>query len=181
MNALLHWLSGFLPARYINDGQVRYLERYYVGTLLGWRFYLHRFVGSDPDRGLHNHKWHAVSFVLSGWYWEERAWGSRKVRWFNRLNPDTFHRVVLPFKKDRATGLLGPELKPCWTLFAHRAENDVQHWGFRRDLEHAFNPGAWYLQPYRYEREGSQADWWLTAPTGRELRGAIIHKAAADA
>ncbi len=97
MSRLLWRLSAHLPMRVINDGQRQYLVRYYVGTLFGWRFYLHQFVGSDPDRGLHCHPWRlAFSIILSGWYYEETSYGTRKVRWFNWLTGDTFHRVVLP-------------------------------------------------------------------------------------
>jgi len=110
-NKLLYWLSGFMPCRLINDGDRPYLERYYVGTLLGWRFYLHRFVGSDPAGTLHDHPWSkAYSLILSGWYWEETRSGTRRVRWFNSLTGDTFHRVVLPVLTPRwrrqAVGIL---------------------------------------------------------------------------
>ena len=52
MRKLLFWLTSHLPCRIIAEEGSVYLERYYLFTLLGWRFYLHRFVGSDPDRGL---------------------------------------------------------------------------------------------------------------------------------
>ena len=66
MNRLLLWLTGFLPCRIISEGDQPYLERYYLMTLFGWRFYIHRFVASDPDRGLHDHPWpKAYSIILS--------------------------------------------------------------------------------------------------------------------
>lgn len=168
MNKFLFWLSSFLPFREISDGDTPYLERYYIATLFGWRFYLHRFVGSDPDRGLHDHPFaKAYSLILSGWYFEETRSGTRKVRWSNSLTGDTFHRVVLPtlvyFPVWPGRAESAP--KPCWTLFMHKA-GSVKPWGFLRPpLTPPTYPQVDYMifEPYQYTREGSQKDWWLTA------------------
>ena len=170
MRAFLFWLSGFLPYREISDGNVPYLERYYIGTLFGWRFYLHRFLGSDPERGLHDHPWRkAYSLILCGYYLEETRSGLRTVRRFNSLTGDTFHRVVHPgdhaakvFGDCKAGRWCADNKKPIWTLFAHTAK-DVKPWGFLQKLPVKDHPGAAVFDPYRYEREGSQKDWWLTA------------------
>ena len=160
MNKFLYWLAGRLPARIISDGSVPYLERYYLFTILGWRFYLHRFVGSDPDRGLHDHPWtRAFSLVLHGWYYEERRSGRRKVLWFNSLAGDTFHRVVLPC--NYAT----EQEWPCWTLFFHRA-GSTKEWGFLNDCDGGKNK---IFRHYLYTREGSQKGWWMKAPKGRDI------------
>ena len=58
---LLRAISDRLPCRIISDNDQPYLERYYIATLFGVRLYLHRFVGSDPDRGLHDHLFGALS------------------------------------------------------------------------------------------------------------------------
>ena len=176
MHKLLHWLSGFLPFREISDGDTPYLERYYLFTVLGWRFYLHQFVGSDPDRSLHDHPWSkAYSVILSGWYWEETRSGTRKVRWFNSLTGDTFHRVVLPVSVWRKGSMRIDKPDTCWTLFMHRAGN-VKPWGFWRNIDGRFSGGMYHdgsaaFEPYTYQREGSQKDWWLTAPTRRQVKG----------
>ena len=120
MRKLLFWLTSHLPCRIIAEEGSVYLERYYLFTLLGWRFYLHRFVGSDPDRGLHDHPWsRAFSIILAGWYWEQTRSGTRKVRWLNTLTGDTFHRVVLPSEGFvRGLPFLHPDFNkdaPCWT------------------------------------------------------------------
>lgn len=161
MAKFLYWFTGYLPCRFINDGEHDYLERYYLFTIFGWRFYIHQFVGSDPDRGLHDHPFaKAYSLILSGWYFEETRSGTRRVRWFNSLTSDTFHRVILPIDWSKGDA---PE-KPCWTLFFHKA-GDVKPWGFWRPVEgdHEAFVNAAYFQPYTYAREGSQKDWWLTA------------------
>lgn len=146
---LLFRLTGRLPCRLINDGQRRYLERYYLGDLLGARFYLHRFVDDDPDRGLHDHPWNwAGSIVLSGWYIERRRWSFRRVRWFNWLTGDTFHQVQLPYG-----------IRECWTLFFHDASDDKTPWGFLRKVDG-------YPTYFQYGKGGPADRWWLNAPKG---------------
>src|SRR5437660_2113436 len=89
---LLLAYSAGRPCKIICEADRPYLERYFVCALFGIRFYLHRFVGSDPDRGLHDHPWRwAMSFILRGWYYEATRSGTRAVRWFNFLTGDTFH------------------------------------------------------------------------------------------
>jgi hypothetical protein len=168
MNRFLHWLTGFLPARIINDGQRDYLERYYVTTIFGMRIYLHRFIGSDPDRGLHDHPWSwAFSLILAGFYYEQRRDGIRRRRWGNWLTGDSFHRVILP----RIDGNYGihledqePEYQPCWTLFIHRAKKN-KSWGFLRDISAEDAHGLLWTPFASHE-----PNWWLTAPTGKQLR-----------
>ena len=60
-----------LPCRLIKTAGSPYLERYYLGALLGRVFYLHRFVGSDALEHLHNHPSDGLSLVLAGGYVEE--------------------------------------------------------------------------------------------------------------
>ena len=161
MNKLLFWLTGFLPVRYIDDGERRYLERYYVATIFGLRIYIHRFVGSDPERGLHDHPWsRALSLILSGFYYEHTRSGVRRVRWINTLTGDTFHRVVLP-----TAGGLDNE---CWTLFMHPAV-DVKKWGFLERDTNSKNPADRIYRAYEYSREGGQKNWWETARTRSQV------------
>lgn len=169
MNKILWSITAHLPMRTINDGKRPYLERYYLFTLLGWTFYFHRFVGSDPDRGLHDHPWtKAYSIILAGWYWEETRSGTRKVRFFNSLTGDTFHRVVLPHAEcnefQPSAHIQWQDGKACWTLFFHRASKS-KAWGFLSSAEqYGFAEGAKVFTPYKYSREGNQDQWWLTAP-----------------
>jgi hypothetical protein len=148
MTKILYWLCARLPCRIISDGDRPYLERYYLFTLFGVRFYLHRFVASDPDRGLHDHPWPwAFSVILSGWYYEHRRGNFREVRWLNLITGDTFHRVILP------NG-------PVWILFAHRARRSKE-WGFLR----AYDPETIC---YVKHKPGVAEQWWKSAPLGRE-------------
>jgi hypothetical protein len=176
MRALLYWFAGYLPCRIIAEADRPYLERYYLATLFGWQFYLHRFVASDPDRGLHDHPWpRAFSIILAGWYWEETRGKPRRIAWFNSLTGDTFHRVVLPRaflaaevaaafdKYGRTAAIPTPEALPadCWTLFFHRNTRSKE-WGFLRGARGS----AQVFTPYTYPTEGDQTHWWLRAPDG---------------
>src|ERR1700739_400451 len=121
MKRFLYWLSGQLPTTLIYDNGRPYLERSYLGQFNGCTYYIHRFVGSDPDRAKHSHpfKW-MLSILLSGWYWEDNSYGMKMVKWFNFLTGESFHRVILP-----------DENKDVWTIFIHTSEK-VKPWGFMR-------------------------------------------------
>jgi hypothetical protein len=158
---ILWLISGLLPLKVIAEEGKPYLERYYVGTLFGTRCYLHRFVASDPDRGLHDHPWRwALSLVLAGWYMEETRieHEMRFVRWINRIGPDTFHRVILPAGE-----------RDVWTLFFHRRGN-VKRWGFLRP-NRVCSPmfDTWSWLPYIYDDGGTESGpWWLHADKGAQ-------------
>lgn len=113
------------------DGKGAYLERYFLFNFAGMRFYLHRIVGSDPDRGLHNHPWPwAIAIVLFGKYLEiyEDAKGNRKnriVNLFNFILGRKFHRIKI--RDDYKI-----EHREVWTLFIHR-DKEVKGWGFMRN------------------------------------------------
>jgi hypothetical protein len=142
---LLYQFSGRLPLRVISDDGKPYLERYYLGTFAGVRWYLHRFVRSDPDRGLHDHPWPwAGSVLLFGHYREQLPERVRLVRYFNWLWGSTFHRVLLP-----AT------VSEVWTLFFHRAYNS-KSWGFRTQEG----------QTLRNASGENLREWWRIAPRG---------------
>jgi hypothetical protein len=154
---LIRWLARLaagLPIRAINgpDGEP-YLERYYLATLFGVRLYLHRFVASDPDRGLHDHPWAwSGSWVLSGGYTElreretkdgativvERRLGAGAI---NRLSAQTRHRIVLT------------EGGEAWTLFAHGRR--VKGWGF-------FSKDG-YQAEARDAQDHATRQWWRSA------------------
>ncbi|RQZ08943.1 hypothetical protein DF105_01185 [Burkholderia stagnalis] len=158
LRSILFRISGRLPCRIISVSSRPYLERYYLFTLFGVRVYLHRFVGSDPDRELHDHPWPwAISLIVAGWYYEQTRAGTTVVRWFNALTGDTFHRVILP--RDHG-------VHECWTIFVHRAA-DVKPWGFLRDKGQL----GVVFTPFSYPTGVKQSEWWKHAPRGRdELR-----------
>lgn len=149
-------LTAHLPVRIISEDGRPYLERYFVFHTPWVRCYLHRFTGSDPEHGLHDHPWRwAASLVLAGWYIEAKRDGWHTVRLANLLTGDTFHRVVLPIGQ-----------RECWTLFLHAA-HDVKPWGF---LQHARASDALVWAPYDYHGKQKDHRWERSAPRGRELR-----------
>lgn len=156
LHRLLLWITARLPAREIRGEHGEpYLERYYVCSLRGWRVYIHRFLASDPDRGLHDHPWdHSTSLVLAGGYRELRTYSYRILRpgHLNRIRGHDFHRILLDPGRE------------AWTLFLHGPR--TKGWGFRRNGE--YTPFAEHKDDYPAAR------WWETAPCGRELRRAHV-------
>lgn len=190
MRRLLYRLTDRLPCRIIDEAGKPYLERYYLASALGLRVYIHRFVASDPDRGLHSHPWTwALSIVLSGWYCEERFSGTdkpilRRVRFLNFLLGESFHRVVMP--TDYLTSLHGDDRgeairtsgkipSECWTLFIHREQHGDRRWGFLRKQSfrtgfagaevQAFDVFTPFTYPGGATRSGQ---WWTKVPKGRD-------------
>ncbi|MGD2119521.1 MAG: hypothetical protein PVG66_14260 [Chromatiales bacterium] len=164
-------LTGNLRCRIINGNQGEpYLERYHLLRLPGGGgVYIHRFIDSDPDRGLHDHPWKAaVSLILAGSYRELRLieqGGQQQVierimsAWrLNRLKGDDFHRIVL---HDEAT--------PVWTLFAHTGK--YKDWGF---LNVAENGEPSFVSHESVAREEDHRLWWKTAPKGKYISRAAI-------
>lgn len=158
-------LSGWLRCRVIrgNFGEP-YLERYHLLRLPGGGgLYLHRFLASDPDRGLHDHPWgHAFGLILSGGYDELRfdhhGEGEQVVRRhlrpgsINRIRGDDFHRIVLPAERE------------AWTIFGHT--HKYKDWGFVT-LD---TTGQRHYQAHDVvANESDHHLWWKTAPRGRHL------------
>ena len=155
MNRQLYRLSAYLRCRVINGpDQQPYLERYHLLRLpFGYRVYLHRFVASDPGRGLHNHPWrHARSLVLSGRYQETRMLQANSDnalhrRWlqagrWNYIPGTVYHRINI------APG------SECWSLFLHAPKS--RDWGFIRRES--------YQDHNEVVTQASNPLWWQQAP-----------------
>lgn len=167
--------AGRLPLHVISDNDRPYLERYFLFKAFGVTGYIHRFVASDPDRGLHSHPWPwAVSVKLQGWYFEERPSPHpdeppvlRSAGRISFLSGSSFHRVILPWSCDRPhLTALRPADAECWTLFIHRSTRS-QWWGFlsRRPDD----DGTYRYRPYRYpDGASTHGAWWKTAPAGKD-------------
>ena len=153
--SILYRLSAYCRCRVINGpDQKPYLERYHVLRLpFGYQVYLHRFVASDPGRGLHNHPWRrAVSLLLSGSYLETRMLGAAEDNVLqtrclrpgnlNLISGETFHRVNLP---------AGHE---AWSLFIHAPK--AKGWGF---IER-----KGYRDHDEIVAQASNPLWWKNAP-----------------
>lgn len=117
-----------------------YLRRYFLFHVFGVTAYLHHFVDSDPDRGLHDHPWRwSYSLVLVGGYLEQRFDGFhlRKPGRIHSIRGTTFHRVILEARRD------------AWTLFIHGER--YKKWGFLRRQN-----GKLVYEP----QPSSGGDWW---------------------
>ncbi|MGE0154786.1 MAG: hypothetical protein AB7R90_19370 [Reyranellaceae bacterium] len=198
---LLHRFAGTRPLRVI-DGQTErnpeetapLFERYFLCEIPRWlpligarwgggAVYLHHYLRSDPDRGVHDHPWdHALAVQLCGGYVEERLDGvshlGRRLRYVSRrpgrgyaLRGSDFHRVLVP--EGAATS---------WSLFAHGPYR--KGWGFLSDAWRA-DPRALQLppaagvddsevflvfHPFRNVNDGN-SKWWrdrVKHPPGRQ-------------
>lgn len=167
MKKLLFKYTANKPCRLIDIDGKPYLERYYLGCILGWTFYLHRFVSGDGDRSLHDHPWRmALSFVLSGAYTEARLIeldtseriGMRikfgTVRFFNIIKGNDFHQIM--------------KAKPdTWTLFVHSPR--CKGWGFLSTTKNSTMVGETssikYDQPFD---PLSSLNWHLKAKLGKD-------------
>ncbi len=177
MIKLLLWLTENRPIRFIDKGQQPYLQRYYLGALGGTRFYLHRFMQNDINEEVHNHPWSwGFSLVLWGSYLEDRLVDicphanlsgcitkRRRVRWFNWIPPNRFHRIV-----EAKSG--------TWTLMVHGkpamvAPNVSKGWGFLKQKI------SWLVESSPlcdgkhtvFIPMQSKAGWWETAPLARDV------------
>lgn len=162
LRRFLYNLTANRPCKLISrDGQP-YLERYFLFQCLGLTFYLHRFVGGDGDKELHDHPFDALSLILAGSYLEELpvrislSQGiikrRRRVRWLNWIRAGRMHRIVS----------IRPE---TWTLFIHNRRRG-RTWGFYTEAEPT--PGQnWkilYHQPYALTHDSDR--WWQDVPNG---------------
>ncbi len=158
VNRMLYRLSAYCRCRVINGPDRKpYLERYHLARLpFGYRVYVHRFVASDPGRGLHDHPWrHSLSVLLSGRYRETRMLGARHgnallQRWLgpgsvNFIGGDTFHRINLDPGRE------------CWSLFVHAPT--VKSWGFIKQQR--------YTDHEALIGEPGNPLWWRVAPRPR--------------
>lgn len=165
MRKLLYKISGGLPCRLITRDGTPYLERYFLCRIFGLTAYLHRFVGSDGDKEVHNHPWNSMALCLAGGYEEERLtglcihqhWQHRLRRIFpgklNRIRANDFHRIA--------------KTKPeTWTLFVHGRCR--LGWGFLRPQMTNVGPNhteVVFHQPFELV---SGSPWWTEAPLGRD-------------
>lgn len=172
----LYQYSGRLPCRLIHTQEKRYLERYFLGQLFGWTFYLHRFVGSDGDRALHDHPWkHAGALCLAGGYLEKR------IRWFNpRSGYDTYQRHIVPGRINMVRAAVFHQIvstKPdTWTLFFHTPK--IKEWGFMEIINRKDKDGIERTQPHYYgDLDGqSHKEWWKSVPRGEDCDRAPLLK-----
>lgn len=87
--------------------------------------YLHKFLGSDDERVMHDHPWHSVSFLLKGKLLEfyQREVGVTDLP--GRRRPRRFLPV---FRSARHAHRLQLVQGPAWTIFITGPR--IREWGF---------------------------------------------------
>jgi hypothetical protein len=153
------------PAKHIDSNGYQYLFRVYLFQVCGLSFYLHKFVGPDRDRYMHDHPFNGLALVLSGGYQEAYARNLefpairkhyRDIRFFNWIPARHIHQVHNP----------QPE---TWTLFIHGKR--FKGWGFFRQSS-KFH-GIEYFNPYPITTD--EDPWWKKdCKTFRELRSEVM-------
>lgn len=96
----------------------RYLQRWHLYRRPGVRnLYLHRYLGSDDDRALHDHPWPSLSILFWGSLLEVTDSGVKRIWPFipKFRSAEYSHRLVL-------------NSKSAWTLFYTGSK--CREWGF---------------------------------------------------
>lgn len=177
LRELLHRFAGSRPLRIqaadvgSGDAMAPLFERYFLFEIPGWvpRFgggavYLHHYLRSDPDRGVHDHPWDiALAWQLCAGYVEERfngvsADGMRKA--YRRRRPGLFYFLT---GRDFHRVLVEGGAPTSWSLFAHGPYR--KGWGFLQDegVLHWRDPEpivGLVFRPFQNTNAGS-SKWWL--------------------
>lgn len=190
LRRLLHALAAHLRVKVVDSetpdpatgqvdpsrGQTPLFERYLLGRgPAGGAAYLHHYLRSDPDRGLHDHPYPwAIAVPLAGGYVEERMVG------FNAMGPVGRRIRRRPFVPYLLTGnafhrLHVAEGRTSWSLFIHGPR--VKLWGFLRPVKAVDwgNPEATAIAfAHRcFRTQVNDGDeWMLDAPRGRAVERA---------
>lgn len=137
---LMEWAVQTEPDVIIGRG---YLHRWYLTSRTdGPNLYLHRFLGSDDDRALHDHPWESKSIVIAGEMIEHVGRpGVEFVGWTQQRRytagamvertAETPHRIEIP------------EAGECWTLFVTGPKR--REWGFW--CEHGWRHWSEFVDP----------------------------------
>lgn len=195
---VLQWLIAFTyPYRHITgkDGSI-YMYRYWLFNGYDsprhkkWlpSIRLHRIMRPDSDRHMHDHPWRwARTFVLKGWYREERPSIGSEAEQMALKCGLRFHVKPVSYVREVAyTGLLMhgcyhriTEASPdgVWTLFITGPKTDT--WGFLVDGERV--PYKEYLGEDVSDKEMYIARWpdgaWTHWAYGPPLpTGAVLHR-----
>lgn len=112
----------------------QYMSRWHLRRKKGrHNLYLHRYVGSDDDRALHDHPWKSIGVVLWGALYEVTERGERRLwPWLPkyrsayyahrlRLKSDYALTLFFTFPKEREWGFHCPKGWVHWREFTDKS------------------------------------------------------------
>jgi len=168
---LLFELTKNMPCELIKIRNKPHLERYFIAKCLGVSFYIHRFVGDDVERYMHNHPWQwGRSFILTGGYSQDVVVDMchevedtgcitkrKKVFVMNKVDHNLFHRIVDVKKNTFTFCIHGPSV----TL----PNGKPKGWGFLTNGNNVGVPGSVIFCPF----DDGHHNWWKNAKKGSEI------------
>ncbi len=108
----------------------QYLHRWHLRRKSGsWNLYLHKYLGSDDDRALHDHPWKSISILLWGNLEEKEQNKTYRLWWLlpKYRHAKHAHCIILKspiaytlfftFKKEREWGFHCPQGWKHWKDF----------------------------------------------------------------
>lgn len=112
-------IGRFLSCRRISglNGSDYLIRRYLLPRNKFLNIYLHRFLGSDDDRALHDHPWYSISCVLKGRLIEHRSDGSTREIRRGKIairSPRFQHRIELPNDETATTLFITGPVVRTW-------------------------------------------------------------------
>ena len=121
VDATANWLCRTFPSRYREVPHATSGKPMLRQFKLPGRAYLQSFVDAEEYEYMHNHRWDKVrSFILSGWYDEERP--GRQVIRRKRFTTYTMTRDVI-----HRIEFWAPR---TWTLFIQSEGQDLSQWRY---------------------------------------------------
>lgn len=161
INRFLLWITRNMPARAIDLAGRPYIERYHAYQRGKLTIVLHRYLGGDGDRFLHDHPHRlSVGIPIIGGYTEERMLGFCPKRgWVSKLMTRSVWRwAILTARDFHRIAFVRPG---TWTVFI--TYDRFKSWGFA----HFLNNKLRIVQPYNVS---STRNWHLTAQKGADFR-----------
>ena len=124
----------FLSCRRIHglDGSDYLIRRYLLPRNKILNIYLHKFLGSDDDRALHDHPWFSVSVVLKGHLIEHLP--NHQTKYISRGNitfrkPKYQHRIELPAGETATTLFVTGPVVRTWGFVCPNGWKSWQSYG----------------------------------------------------
>ena len=133
-------VGGFLTVRRITglDGSEYLIRRYLLPRNRLLNIYLHKFLGSDDDRALHDHPWYSLSITLKGRLIEHLPGNNRRTITAGGItlrSPKFQHRIELPAGESAVTLFMtGPVIRK-WGFICPRGWISWEKYGMNNGCD----------------------------------------------